>query len=153
MWGVLHGTFSVFDRLIEKKEKIFVPARWICTFFVVNILWLLFRSDTIHQWWEILSKILCMQNLNISDGLISSFSLQENIFINKVLGLKWSIENIRGFWMNIYILVAGCICLMFDNNYRTVNKKSWIMMVISAIAFIWGFICLSGESVFVYFNF
>lgn len=154
LWGILHGALSVFDRLFEKKqEKIFVPARWIGTFVVVNILWLLFRSDTIQQWWEILTKIVCVQNLNVSDGIISAFNLQENIFISNVLGLKWSIENIRGFWMNVYILLAGGICLLFDNNYRTLNKKSWIIMIISAIAFIWGFICLSGESVFVYFNF
>ena len=154
LWGILHGTLSVFDRLFEKKqEKIFLPARWIGTFVVVNILWLLFRSDTIQQWWEILTKIVCVQNLNVSDGIISTFNLQENTFISNVLGLKWSIENIRGFWMNVYILLTGGICLLFDNNYRTLNKKSWIMMIISAIAFIWGFICLSGESVFVYFNF
>lgn len=154
LWGILHGALSVCDRLFEKKqEKIFAPARWIGTFVVVNILWLLFRSDTIQQWWEILTKIVCVQNLNVSDGIISAFNLQENTFISNVLGLKWSIENIRGFWMNVYILLAGCICLLFDNNYRTLNKKSWIIMIISAIAFIWGFICLSGESVFVYFNF
>ena len=144
----------MFDRLFEKKqEKIFVPARWMGNFVVVNILWLLFRSDTIQQWWEILTKIVCVQNLNVSDGIISAFNLQENTFISNVLGLKWSIENIRGFWMNVYILLTGGICLLFDNNYRTLNNKSWIMMIISAIAFIWGFICLSGESVFVYFNF
>ena len=154
LWGILHGGLSVFDRLFEKKqEKIFAPARWMCTFVVVNILWLLFRSDTIQQWWEILTKIVCVQNLNVSDGIISTFNLQENTFISNVLGLKWSIENIRGFWMNVYILLTGGICLLFDNNYRTLNKKSWIIMIISAIAFIWGFICLSGESVFVYFNF
>lgn len=154
LWGILHGVLSVFDRLFEKKqEKIFAPARWMCTFVVVNILWLLFRSDTIQQWWEILTKIVCVQNLNVSDGIISTFNLPENTFISNVLGLKWSIENIRGFWMNVYILLTGGICLLFDNNYRTLNKKSWIMMIISAIAFIWGFICLSGESVFVYFNF
>ena len=154
LWGILHGALSVFDRLFDKKqEKIFVPARWMGTFVVVNILWLLFRSDTIQQWWEILTKIVCVQNLNVSDGIISAFNLQENTFISNVLGLKWSIENIRGFWMNVYILLTGGICLLFDNNYRTLNNKSWIMMIISAIAFIWGFICLSGESVFVYFNF
>ena len=93
---ILHGALSVFDRLFEKKqEKIFVPARWMGTFVVVNILWLLFRSDTIQQWWEILTKIVCVQNLNVSDGIISAFNLQENTFISNVLGLKWSIENIR----------------------------------------------------------
>lgn len=154
LWGVLHGALSVFDRLVEKhQKKICEPARWICTFILVNILWLLFRSDSIKQWQDILTKIICFQNLNISDEIIDVFKLQETGFISNMLGLKWSIENIRGFWMNIYIFLSFGICLLFDSNYRKLRERTWVMMIVSAIAFVWGFICLSGESVFVYFDF
>lgn len=154
LWGVLHGAFCVCDRIFEKfQKKICEPARWICTFIVVNVLWLLFRSDSIQQWWEILTKIICFQDMNISDGTINVFTLQEASFIRNILGLEWFVENIRGFWMLIYIIASYSICLLFENNYRKLKENSWFMMVISAIAFLWGFICLSGESVFVYFNF
>lgn len=154
LWGVIHGVLSIFDRLFDKyQKKICDPARWIYTFVAVNILWLLFRSETISQWWDIVMKIICFQDLNVSDGLINVFKLQETTFISDILNLKWAIENIRGFWMLIYIVIAGGICLLFENNYKKLSENSWIMMIISSIAFIWGFICLSSESVFVYFNF
>lgn len=154
LWGAMHGALSIFDRLFDKvQEKICGPARWICTFTAVNILWLLFRSETILQWRDILTKIICFQNLNVSDELIRIFELQETSFISNTLNLNWQTENIRGFWMLVYIVVSGGICLLFENNYKKLKSNSWVMMVISAIAFIWGFICLSSESVFVYFNF
>lgn len=154
LWGVLHGLFSVFDRLCDKYQKrIFEPARWACTFAVVNVLWLLFRSDSIQQWKDILIRIACFQNLNVSDGIIDAFKLQEAPFISNVLGLSWSVDNIRGFWMMIYIIISCGICFLFENNYRKLKETPWFMMAISAIAFVWGVICLSGESVFVYFNF
>lgn len=154
LWGVLHGILSVFDRLFDKYQKrLCEPARWVCTFIVINVLWLLFRSDTIAQWMAILKEIICLQDLNPSDGLIAAFTLQESAFISNVLGLSWSLKNIRGFWMVIYTVAASVICLFFENNYRKMRSNSWFMMIVTSIAFVWGFICLSGESVFVYFNF
>ncbi len=154
LWGLLHGAFSILDRFTEKYQKnIFEPARWICTFTTVNILWLLFRSDSINQWRDILNRMICFQNTTVSDGLINSFVLQESSFINDVLRLDWYTENIRGFWMMLYILISYAICLVFENNYKKLRHNSWFTMIISAVVFVWGFICLSGESVFVYFNF
>ena len=154
LWGVLHGAFSVFDRIFDKyRNKVCETVRWFCTFMTVNILWLLFRSDTIRQWKDILFKIICFQNLNVSDDMIDVFKLQETNFISDILGLGWSVENIRGFWMLIYILASYGICLLFENNYRKLKETKRIMIVISAVAFIWGLISLSSESVFVYYNF
>ena len=45
------------------------------------------------------------------------------------------------------------IKVKFENNYKKLEDKTGGMLLVSAIAFVWGVICLSGESVFVYFNF
>ena len=154
VWGILHGALSIFDRIFDKyQKKICKPIRWICTFIVINILWLLFRSDSINQWLDIIAKIISFPNLNISDGIIQIFNLQETVFISNVLGVTEFVKNIRGFWMIVYLIVSYGICLLFENNYKKLEKISWITMFVSSIAFVWGFICLSGESVFVYFNF
>ena len=154
VWGILHGALSVFDRIFDKyQKKICKPIRWICTFIVINILWLLFRSDSINQWLDIIAKIISFQNLNISDGIIQIFNLQETVFISNVLGVTEFVKNIRGFWMIVYLIVSYGLCMLFENNYKKLEKISWITMFVSSIAFVWGFICLSGESVFVYFNF
>ena len=154
VWGILHGALSIFDRIFDKyQKKICKPIRWICTFIVINILWLLFRSDSINQWLDIIAKIISFPNLNISDGIIQIFNLQETVFISNVLGVTEFVKNIRSFWMIVYLIVSYGICLLFENNYKKLEKISWITMFVSSIAFVWGFICLSGESVFVYFNF
>ncbi len=58
LWGVLHGTFSLLDRITEKhRNKVNIVVQWSLTFLVVNILWLLFRSESIEQWQGILLKI------------------------------------------------------------------------------------------------
>ena len=154
LWGIAHGLLSIFDRLLSHKQKqIFEPARWIFTFLIINVLWLLFRSETVQQWKEILSIIIGFNNLNVSSEIINIFRIQETSFLANLFGLNWLAENIKGFWMIVYFVLSMGICLLFDNNYNTLKKKSYITMVISAVAFVWGIISLSKESVFVYFNF
>ncbi len=155
LWGLLHGTFSVFDRLIEKSpKKIFEPVRWLLTFIVINVLWLLFRAESVQQWSNILHTVTSFGNTAINDGLIATFSLPESAFIfNKIPFLGEINSATRGFIMNSFILVSSAICFLPENNYKNMNKLSCIGMVFAAIAFIWGVTCLGAESVFVYFNF
>ncbi len=153
LWGALHGFFMIFDRLFEKvEEKVFEPVRWFLTFCTVNVLWLLFRADSIGQWKGIIARVIHMQDTSISQGLIDCFSLQESQFLIDTLHLAGA-SAIRGFWLLIYVIAGLAICLVPENNYRNLKKLSIFMMVIAAVAFVWGFICLSSESVFVYFNF
>lgn len=155
LWGILHGAFSLVDRIIDKFEvKIFEPFRWMMTFMVVNVLWLLFRCDSVIQWKNILVQILTMNNTMASDGLISTFVIQESSFLSNLIPMV-NVGNslIRGFWMLMFIVFSLTICFIPENNYRNLKKNSSGTMVFAAIAFVWSFICLSGESVFVYFNF
>lgn len=153
LWGVLHGFFMVIDRVCENVEKkIFEPVRWFLTFCVINVLWLLFRADSIGQWKGIIKTILKMQSTTISDGLIACFRLQEVPFLIQTFHLERT-EGIRGFWLLLYVIFSMGICLVPDNNYKTRNRLSIGSMIFAAIAFAWGLICLSSESVFVYFNF
>lgn len=155
LWGVLHGLFSLFDRVLDKHEiKIFEPFRWLLTFGVVNVLWLLFRSDTITQWKSIVYTILSMSNTTISDGLINVFMIQESSFLCSTIPLINNCSQyIRGFWMIGFIAFSLFVCFVPENNYRNLKKMTPVTMILAAFAFVWGFICMSGESVFVYFNF
>lgn len=153
LWGGIYGVLMVLDRILEKlQKKIFEPVRWVTTFTIVNILWLLFRSESVLQWINILKKILSFENTTISEGLISCFWLPEKQFLEDALHLGIA-DNIRGFWMLVFILGAFSICLIPGNNYKKLKNISLVSMLTAAISFVWGFICLSGESVFVYFNF
>lgn len=93
------------------------------------------------------------QNLGISDGLISVFILPETLFILKLFHLENINIAVRGFSLLIFVLFSYTICLIPENNYKNQAKNNWATMLMAAIAFSWSFLCLSGESIFVYFNF
>ena len=154
LWGIAHGLFSIADRVLEKtQKKIFEPVRWMCTFFVVNILWLLFRSSSVDQWIIILRMMFRFGDTSISYGLINAFVLPETNFINRFLHIRSIYEKIRGFNLLLFMAAGSIICLVPENNYKNLTKNNWLYMFICAAAFLWGFLCLSSESVFVYFNF
>ena len=154
LWGVLHGLFSIADRVFEKAEKrVFTPVRWMVTFFTVNLLWLLFRADSISQWKNIIIRMFTFQDMSVSDGLISAFVLPEVQMIYDILHLSDVRQAVRGFSMLIFVLMAFIICLIPENNFRKMKQNNLLTMLAAAVAFVWGFLCLSSESVFVYFNF
>ncbi|MCH5345019.1 MAG: MBOAT family protein [Acetatifactor sp.] len=154
LWGVLHGLLSIFDRIFEKaKRNLFEVVKWGTTFLAVNILWLLFRSESITQWKDILIKMYSFQSTEISDGLIGSFLLPETSFLFKILNLEALNTTVRGLNLLIFTIAAFVICLVPDNNYNTLKRNNWITLILSVIAFVWSFLCLSSESFFVYFNF
>lgn len=154
LWGAIHGLLNCFDRLFEFfEEKVFLPVRWICTLVWVSILWLLFSAESVEQWQSILQRIVFMQNMQISDGLINMFYLPEGTFLYQVLNLNYWAQNIRGFNMLLFILVAFIVCTLFENNFRKKEKLNFVSMLCASIAFVWGVLCLGAESTFVYFGF
>ncbi len=154
LWGAIHGLLSIIDRIFEKTElRLIEVVRWVGTFGAVNVLWLLFRSDSIAQWKLILCKIFSFQNTTISDGLIRCFELPETVFLTDLLHLKFLSENIRGFWMAVFLGVSLLLCLIPKNNYKNISKNNALYMMIASVAFVWAFLCLGSESVFVYYNF
>jgi alginate O-acetyltransferase complex protein AlgI len=154
LWGLLHGLFSVIERAFGKYlGKLMEVVRWGITFSIVNVLWLLFRADSITQWKSLMIKILAFQNTTASDGLLAKFVLDESAYIYRIFHLTTLNSVVRGFGMLIFMLIAMGVCLVPENNYRTQNKNNWGTMIIAAICFIWSFLSLSSESVFVYFGF
>lgn len=154
LWGTIHGFLSVMDRMFEKRKKNIVEiVRWSCTFFAVNLLWLLFRSDSISQWWGLLLKMFTFQSMEVSDGLITAFILPETSFLLKLLNIEVINSSVRGFSLLIFFVSAYGICLIPENNYKKLEKNNWLTMVLSAVAFVWSFLCFSSESVYIYSNF
>ena len=155
LWGLLHGLFSVFDRLTEKyTAKVFKPVRWLVTFTIVNVLWLLFRADSVGQWMNMLKTIVGFDNMMVSKDLISSFVFPESaLLINVFPFLTRIVSDFSGLILYVFTGVAAVICFLPENNYRNMRKLNWADMVFAAIFFVWGVTCLGSESVFVYFNF
>ncbi len=154
LWGAAYGLLMIADRLFEKQqEKLFVPVRWMASFSIVNVLWLLFRSGSISQWKGILRQILFFRSTNFSDELAKVFVLPECGFIENLLHIGGFAASVRGFWMFVFLLLALGICLVPENSCKNLQKVSAAFVLLAAVAFVWAVLCMGGESVFVYFNF
>ena len=154
LWGILHGILNCFDRAVEKvAEKILKPIRWLLTFISVNMLWLLFSSESVFQWTDILKKAFGLQKISVSDGLINVFRLPEDQFIFDLLHLNYPASHIHGFNLILFTVMAAIICFFPQNNYRAKDKFGPVSLVLAAFAFIWGALCLGTESEFLYFGF
>lgn len=154
LWGAVHGLLQIVERMFEKTfGKLTEAVRWMGTFACVNLLWLLFRAESIAQWWKMLGQMFRFQNMAVSDGMIDSFVLPETPFLLRLLHLTATDGRVRGFSMLMFIVFASIVCLIPENNYKTQNRRTAVNMVLAAVAFVWGFLCFGSESVFVYFNF
>lgn len=155
LWGVIYGVLQIIERILFSKEdqQKNYAAKWIFTFLMINVLWLLFRAESIQQWGYMLKKMLSFQSMKISSGLLKCFILPENAFLIDMFRLTRFNNAIRGFSSLVFTATALIICLVPKNNYETRDKLSVWNMVFSALIFVWSFLCLSSESTFVYFNF
>ena len=152
LWGVLYGVMMVFERMTGKVlDRIWKPIRWAVTFIVTNFMWLLFNAGSVVEWIKSIKKIFSFGSMTVSSGLASVFRVSEAPFLEDLL----HIGSMRIFtsgigWMAVYMLSAFFICVIPENNYRSLKKNNYLMMVLAALAFAWGFIYLGTESVFIY---
>ncbi len=154
LWGVIYGVLQIVERILDKRIKnVFQPIMWIYTMIVVNLLWLLFRSPSVSMWVEMVGRMFSFQDMTISSALIDCFVLPETEFIIDAFRLSALNTAVRGLPMLFYIVTAILICTVPENNYKQANKLTISNMIISGSAFVMSLLCLSSESVFVYYNF
>ena len=154
LWGILHGILSVLDRITENiQAKLHPVLQWILVMGATSLLWLLFRAESVSQWTSMLCHMFAFENTNISAELINIFALPEMNFWIEILHLQTLNSQIRGFSMLVFYVSAMVICLGFENAYRRKYENRIWSPFLSALLFICSLTCISGESVFVYFNF
>ncbi len=153
IWGLLHGALSCLDRLLDSLERrVWKPLRWLCTFAEVSILWLLFYLGSVRLWLSTLMKIFRLCDFAVSRGMLSAFQPAELQFFAARLGIGLTSEPARMICMLLFLLAAGVVCLVPENNYRNRYRLNATVLP-AAAAFVWGLLCLGTESAFVYFGF
>ncbi len=140
LWGVLHGFFCVIDRIggkiVSGLPKI---IRWLLTFAIVNLLWLLFRAEDITQWFTMLHRLCDVSTIGITPEF------------------RWIFETQI---LKNHVIVAGCIylvgfigCLCLENNGKRVWATNRKTLALSVGLMAWCILSFSGVSEFLYFNF
>lgn len=139
LWGVLHGLACILERIFEKPlSRVPRAVKWPVTFLTVNILWLLFRADSVEQWIQILKKMAAVRSFEISGALTAAFGLP-----------------FRDPYLPALLLfpAALILCLCFENTYRMKIRKNAATAVFAACILFLAILSLGRESVFLYFNF
>ena len=139
VWGALHGALVVCERLLkEKLEKIPHRVRVAATFLTLNLLFVIFRSENFGMAAEVYKGMFNFGNLSGLQELVRA----TNSFVESAINLA---------------LVAVFIPVMIKLNCvspRAEDFRPSRRTMVQAVAFFSiAFLCLSRESVFIYFNF
>jgi len=139
LWGSLHGAFVVVERVFKEKfERIPHRVRVAATFLIVNVLWVLFRAENFGQAAEVYKGMFHFGNLSGLHELVLATNSMMDSLINLVL-------------VAVFIPVLMKLnCISPEaSDFRPCRRSA----VQAAVFFMLAFLCLSRETVFIYFNF
>lgn len=154
LWGILHGAACVIERMIhESFRKVPSVIRWLITFLLVDLLWILFRAESIGQCLQIILKIFSFKGLYLSDGLYEAVTLPEVTYLLGKEGISEFAMERPWLLLAVLFFVGIVTCLCFRNNYQRRKSASLFAMPALAVLFVWCMISLGSVSVFLYFNF
>ena len=146
LWGGLHGVFMVIERLLGKRREAIPKAiRIFATFMIVNALWVLFRAENIGQTMEIYKGMTAFSNIDLAqlDAVMGHTA-------NINFPVTFDIVYIGAMIVSLLFVVFGCKNSAARLERFTVGTKT---AATAAALFAVAFLCLSRESVFIYFNF
>ena len=138
LWGALHGAFVVLERIFAGKlTKIPKWIRTAGTFLIVNALWVLFRAESFPQALAVYGGMFNFHQLGGAWQLI----LATGSIVGSLIG---------GAFVAAALLALLLLRLPTEaETFRPENKTA----VCAAAFFALALLCLSRESVFIYFNF
>ncbi len=167
LWGLIHGLLCIFDRVVdagkmkfktsdgvsiegENRITVLKVIRAFFTFIVVNLLWLLFRANSIGEWGSIIGKMFSFRNMTLRSKFIELFTIPESSIITSTLHIS-PLGNLAA--MIIMTALALFVCFVPKNNYRTQDKINWPTLIFAALALLISLLCLGTGSSFVYMYF
>ena len=146
IWGGLHGIVVVIERMLKDKlTKIPIFIRKLCTFLIVNALWVLFRAESFNQALEVYKGMINFSNLGIS---------QLDTIVGTSGGINFPISVDTVYILGIIIVLLFIVFKCKNSiEYMEKFKATKKQLVITCLLFCLAFLCLSRQSIFIYFNF
>ena len=146
LWGALHGALAVAERVAgDRLKAIPKPIRVLLTFLTVNALWVLFRAENFSQALEVYRGMLAFGSIGLSqlDTVVGAAAYLNFPLIIKMIYLLTLLAV-------LLILVFRCRNSSEMLRFFTVSGKTlWTAIALFSAAML----CLTRESVFIYFNF
>ena len=146
VWGALHGFLSLLNREAAGFwEKVPRFLRWLSTFACVNLLWLLFRAQSISKFVRILKTMFLGGTFAVSSGL-----LEEVASMSPVSGMG------GGMVLAGYLVLSLVICLLPHNTNELKPDGTAVrlpQMALAILMLITSLFYLGEVGSFLYFNF
>ncbi len=155
LWGLLHGILNCLNRLLKKPwEKLGNITQWALTFMAVNVLWILFRADSIQSAGLFMKTLYQMSGFSIREEFYNCFNLRELTYIEeKIHYLNFLPNRITGFHLWLF-LFGGFFIVLNCKNSKELEFKPTILTSLTTVLFlVWSIMSLAGISTFLYFNF
>ena len=161
VWGILNGVFVILSKMLSSrtqalKKKLPALPRFL-TFVLINILWVFFRADSLHDAVQMIARIFSFRFSAIGDSFFSAVTTSEYGLLQRVLE---KVIPDSGSWFGYVLLVALLAFAVFasirmknTNERLACFKPDFRRMAVMGILFVWSVISLSGVSTFLYFNF
>lgn len=139
VWGICHGIGVMIHRIW--KQKGYSMPSWLgmfITFFFINILWVLFRADNMHEAWVIISSMFDNHQFYLSQAYTSH--------------LPSILPNSVNMMILFFAMLAGVIG---PTAYQLCNDYGWYRakQAVTVICFVGGVLFISRVVTFLYFNF
>ena len=148
LWGAIWGLLCVIDRFIPQPKKLVTKIIGVCiTFVITNLLWLLFRADSISQWVQLVGKLFTINNFSFSRELTGQLFIPMFKFVSSIIPLGST------YWALIMIILGFVICFALPNLYEKKEKVNYFYMIVSGLLIAICLFNLTQSGTFVYFGF
>lgn len=159
LFGILHGIGAMINRAgrnVGKKIPLFF--KWLFTFSYINLLFIMFRANSMEQCMYLYHKILEFKFGAISPDIVSAFKIPEIMFAFEKVGAHFlmNMDTIPYLILILFFLLSMCLIMLAKNTGEIVGdefKPSVLQAMISMVLLTWSLVSLTGVSTFLYFNF
>ncbi len=155
-WGILQGILCVFSRHWDKMISRFHPAlRWLVTFALINMSFILFRADSIGDALIMIRRIFWMNIGPVNENLAATFLIPEIQFIlRRIPSLEYLLYEpepfLPLFYCSAVALFLGC---RNAHEYMDDFKPTPVRLLWTTVLLTMSILTFGSVSTFLYFNF
>ncbi len=153
-WGGLHGIGQCLNKAFERQwEKLHVVIRWFVTFSFVNMAWIFFRAESVSHAWEMIQKIIKMEDLTIGGSLLACFELSEVTFLkDRFPVIGEFLGQYPVFGLIVFLLIVFLLCFHVRDKVTTF-RPGIAKCILTILLFSWSVVSFSTVVEFIYGGF
>ena len=149
LWGLVHGVGMTLLYIWKRYGfTLHMGFSWLCTFMFVHMSWVIFRSDTLSQAFEIFKKMFSFNMDHASFGIFSPHTLTPPETF-------WNLNILFTNTVLMYISITLLVVLVTRNSNEIIKdlKPSYKNLLLMFVMFIVVLYNLNEFSEFIYFRF